>query len=220
MMTRSRAVAAYATLLALLLPEGGNCFAPPLVSSISRTTASSSISTGSNTSARTSNKNHLHNLHMSNNSEIEGTDRVLSCFPYLIPLLDGDRYGKYLFYLVPALGMADSILLGPFKAIYSLVPFAQFIAFIGLSVLSRNPDIPRPVRFNMQQALILDITLIFPSLLGQLPFQIPPLLANSGSNCVYLAMVASVGYAVVSNLTGKVPDKIPVISEAAGSSVQ
>lgn len=219
-------VAAYATLLALLLPEGGNCFAfaPPLSISRTTTTTSTSISTGAiiqaNTSARTSHKKHLHNLHMSNNSEIEGTDRVLSCLPYLIPLLDGDRYGKYLFYLVPALGMADSIVLGPFKAIYSLIPFAQIIAFIGLSVLSRNPDIPRPVRFNMQQALILDITLIFPSLLGQLPFQIPAILANSGSNCVYLAMVASVGYAVVSNLTGKVPDKIPVISEAAGSSVQ
>eukprot|EP00592_Proboscia_alata_P005378 CAMPEP_0194372850 /NCGR_PEP_ID=MMETSP0174-20130528/21244_1 /TAXON_ID=216777 /ORGANISM="Proboscia alata, Strain PI-D3" /LENGTH=221 /DNA_ID=CAMNT_0039151587 /DNA_START=167 /DNA_END=832 /DNA_ORIENTATION=+ len=221
-MTRSAiAVAAYATLLALLLPEGGDCFAPPLVSSISRTTTSTSISTGAiiqaNTSARTSNKKYLH---MSNKSEIEGTDRVLSCLPYLIPLLDGERYGKYLFYLVPALGMADSILLGPFKAIYGLIPFAQFIAFIGLSVLSRNPDIPRPVRFNMQQALILDIALIVPSLFGQLPFPIPALLANSGSNCVYLAMVASVGYAVVSNLTGKVPDKIPIISEAAGSSVQ
>ena len=230
MMTRSAiAVAAYATLLALLLlPEGGDCFAPPLVSSISRTTTTStSISTGAiiiqaNTSARmTSKKKYLHNLHMSNNSEIEGTtDRLLSCLPYLIPLLDGDRYGKYLFYLVPALGMADSIVLGPFKAIYSVIPFAQLIAFIGLSVLSRNPDIPRPVRFNIQQALILDITLIFPGLLGQLPIPIPAILANSGNNFVYLAIVGSVVYSVVSNVTGKVPDKIPVISEAAGSSVQ
>lgn len=227
-MTRSAiAVAAYATLLALLLPEGGDCFAPPLVSSISRTTTSTSISTGAiiiqaNTSARTSNnKKYHHNLHMSNNSEIEGTtDRLLSCLPYLIPLLDGDRYGKYLFYLVPALGMADSIVLGPFKAIYSVIPFAQLIAFIGLSVLSRNPDIPRPVRFNIQQALILDISLIFPGLLGQLPIPIPAILANSGSNFVYLAIVGSVVYSVVSNVTGKVPDKIPVISEAAGSSVQ
>ncbi|OEU18898.1 hypothetical protein FRACYDRAFT_237180 [Fragilariopsis cylindrus CCMP1102] len=226
MMTRSAiAVAAYATLLALLLPEGGDCFAPPLVSSISRTTTSTSISTGAiiiqaKTSARTSKKKYLHNLHMSNNSEIEGTDRVLSCLPYLIPLLDGDRYGKYLFYLVPALGMADSIVLGPFKAIYSVIPFAQLIAFIGLSVLSRNPDIPRPVRFNIQQALILDIALIFPSLLGQLPIPIPAIVANSGNNFVYLAIVGSVVYSVVSNVTGKVPDKIPVISEAAGSSVQ
>ena len=229
-MTRSAiAVAAYATLLALLLlPEGGDCFAPPLiVSSISRTTTTSTpISTGAiiiqaNTSARASNKKYHHNLHMSNNSEIEGTtDRLLSCLPYLIPLLDGDRYGKYLFYLVPALGMADSIVLGPFKAIYSVIPFAQLIAFIGLSVLSRNPDIPRPVRFNIQQALILDISLIFPGLLGQLPIPIPAIMANSGSNFVYLAIVGSVVYSVVSNVTGKVPDKIPVISEAAGSSVQ
>lgn len=229
MMTRSAiAVAAYATFLALLLPEGANCFAPPplVFSGISRTTKSTSISPRAiiiqtNTSARkSSNKNHSHSLHMANNNEIEGTDRVLSCLPYLIPLLDGDRYGRYLFYLVPALGMADSLILGPFKLIYSVIPFAQFIFFIGLSVLSRNPDIPRPVRFNMQQALLFDIALIFPSLLGQLPFPMPAIVANSGSNFVYLAMVASIGYAVVSNLTGKIPDKIPVISDAAGSSVQ
>ena len=94
---------------------------------------------------------------MVGNNGIEGNDRIFSVLPYIVPLLDGDRYGRYLFYLFPPLGFADSLLLGPFKLIYGMVPFAQFIFFIGLSVLSRNPSISRPVRFNMQQALILDI---------------------------------------------------------------
>ena len=132
----------------------------------------------------------------------------------------GDRYGRYLFYLLPPLGLADSILLGPFKLIYGIVPFAQLIFFIGLSVLSRNQNISRPVRFNIQQALILDIALIFPSLLGQLiPIPMPGMIVNSGSNFVYLAMLGSVSYAFISNLSGNVPDKIPVISDAAGSQI-
>lgn len=217
MMTRSIVIVAYATLLALLLPGQGNCFAPPgiTISSISGTSTEATTFQANKAITRT-------NLPMSsnsNNSEIEGPDRVLSCLPYLIPLLDGERYGRFLFYAVPALGQVDFLLLGPFKLIYSSIPFAQFIAFIALSTLSRNPDLPRPLRFNMQQALLLDIALIFPSLLGRLQIPLPGVLAASGSNFVYLAMVASVGYSLVSNLTGKVPDKIPIVSEAAGSSI-
>lgn len=214
MMARSIVIFAYATLLALLLPGQGNCFAPSgiTISRISGTSTGAITIQANNAITRT-------NLPMSSNSEIEGPDRVLSCLPYLIPLLDGERYGRFLFYAIPALGQVDFLLLGPFKAIYSSIPFAQIIAFLALSVLSRNPDLPRPLRFNMQQALLLDIALILPSLLGQLPFPMPPILAQSGSNFVYIAMIGSVGYSLVSNLTGKVPDKIPIVSEAAGSSI-
>ena len=33
-------------------------------------------------------------LAMSSKNEIEGTDRFVACLPYLLPLMDGDRYGK------------------------------------------------------------------------------------------------------------------------------
>ena len=155
--------------------------------------------------------------------QFHGPSIHLFFLPYHTPHIEhysGDRYGRYLFYLLPPLGLADSILLGPFKLIYGIVPFAQLIFFIGLSVLSRNQNISRPIRFNMQQALILDIALIFPSLLGQLiPIPMPGMIVNSGSNFVYLAMLGSVSYAFISNLSGNVPDKIPVISDAAGSQI-
>ncbi|KAL7542985.1 hypothetical protein ACHAXR_013286 [Thalassiosira sp. AJA248-18] len=221
MMPRSIAVAAYATLMALLTLQQGNCFAPPRISSSHGSSISGRkvpASTGS--IVQENNAIARENLPLkASSSDIDGPDRALSCLPYLIPLIDGDRYGRFLFYTVPALGMADSLLLGPFKSIYYSIPFGQLIFFIGLSVLSRNPDLSRPLRFNMQQALILDIALIFPSLLGRLPFPMPGVLVNSGSNFVYIAMVASVGYSIVSNLAGKVPDRIPVVSEAAGSSI-
>ena len=211
--------AACALLVSLLLPEGGTCFAPSLNNHVVNKSTFSSIQASIITHAKIThndNNNNMMNLQMVRN-DIEGTDRILSCVPYIIPLLDGDRYGRFLFYQIPLLGLADNILLGPFKLLYGVIPFAQFIFFIGLSILSRNPEIPRPIRFNMQQALLLDIALIFPSLLGQIP--VPQLLANSGSNFVYLALVGCIGYAIISNLSGRVPDKIPVISDAAGSSI-
>ena len=48
-------------------------------------------------------------------NEVQGNDRFISCLPYLLPLMDGDRYGRYIFALLPPLGLADSLLLGPFK---------------------------------------------------------------------------------------------------------
>ncbi|CAB9523292.1 Protein TIC 20 [Seminavis robusta] len=182
------------------------------------TTSISPSWSGTTTRRRTrsiSNTGGLSMMNNNNQAEIQGSDRIVSCIPYLLPLMDGDRYGRFLFTLLPPLGMADTLLLGPFKFIYFSIPFAQFLAFIGLSFLSRNPEIPRPIRFNMQQALVLDILLIFPSLLGRLPFAMPRVLVESGSNFIFYALVACVGYALVSNLSGKLPNQIPVVSEAS-----
>ena len=172
---RSLVTIAACALLVLLLPERGISFTPSLL--VSKPTFSSIQAPLGTTITHAKTQYGVSNLHMVRN-DIQGTDRILSCMPYIVPLLDGDRYGRFLFYQIPILGLADDILLGPFKLIYGTIPFAQLIFFIGLSVLSRNPEIPRPVRFNMQQALLLDIALIFPSLLGQIP--VPLILANSG----------------------------------------
>jgi len=158
-----------------------------------------------------------------NNDNMSVTDRALSCLPYLLPLVDGDRYGRVLFALVPTLGAIDSILLGPFNALFAAIPFLQLICFFGFTILARNPEISRPVRFNLQQAVILDIALFFPSLLGQvmssLPFALPRFLVEGGSNFIFLALLAAVGYSVVSNVSGKVPNGIPVVSDAVETQI-
>ena len=155
------------------------------------------------------------------NNEVVGKDRLLSCLPYLLPLLEGDRYGRYLFRAFPPLGVADAVLLGPFHLVYEAIPFSGLILFFGLTILSRNADIPRSVRFNMQQAVLLDIGLIFPSLLGQLvgSLVLPRVLVESGNNFIFYCLVASVGYALVSNATGKLPNSIPILSEAAETQI-
>lgn len=98
--------------------------------------------------------------------QIEGTDRALACLPYLLPILDGDHFGNYIFQRAPPLGILNAILVGPLETVYHSIPFLGLICFFGLSFLSRNPNFSQPVRFNMQQAILIDIALIFPDLIG------------------------------------------------------
>jgi hypothetical protein len=85
------------------------------------------------------------------------------------------------------------------------------------------PKINRLVRFNMQQAIYLDIALFFPgllaalySLVGQgLGFSIPPALAELGNDGLFLTLLATLSYASISSLLGQTPDLIPLVSKAS-----
>ena len=63
------------------------------------------------------------------------------------------------------------------------------------------------------KAIYLDIALIFPSLFKGLAGNVPLELAETGSNTVFYAILLSVIYAAVSNISGKLPNEIPLISE-------
>jgi Chloroplast import apparatus Tic20-like/EF-hand domain pair len=149
-----------------------------------------------------------------------GTDKLLSILPYLFPLLDGLQFARFL-----VLGNPEnpiSIAIGLLYALYRSIPFGGFIAFLALNLLSGNPSINRLIRFNMQQAIYLDIALFFPGLLAGLyalvgsglGLQLPQSVTELGTDAVFFSMVALVGYAVVSSLLGVTPDKIPFISNA------
>jgi hypothetical protein len=151
---------------------------------------------------------------------VQGIDRILSCLPYLLPMIEGDRYGRFIYARFPPLGMADAIVLGPLESIFYSIPFLGFAIFLGMTVLSRQTEtIPRSIRFNLQQAVLIDIALIFPSLLGQVVgggSWVPRALAEPASNFVFYFVIFSVGYSIFSNLVlGKQPKQIPWISEAA-----
>lgn len=74
----------------------------------------------------------------------------------------------------------------------------------------------------MQQAIYLDIALFLPGLiaaiytliLSGLGFQMPPGVAEIGSDVMFVTLLASVGYSVASSALGITPDKIPFISKA------
>ena len=142
-------------------------------------------------------------------------DRIFASLPYLLPLLDGLLFGKYLFNQFPILGFI-LVPLEPLLNIYFRLPFAGLIVFFALFfAVVRNTNINHFIRFNTMQAILLDIILMLCNL-------ILPILANGIQvvfvvetlfNVVFLGIIAAITYAVIQTAVGKYAE-IPTISEA------
>lgn len=159
-------------------------------------------------------------LQLLNDNEPTTRDKIVSVLPYLFPLLDSLQFGRFLIVENP-----DNPLLIGLALLYTLyrsIPFSGFVAFLTLNVLSGNPGINRLVRFNMQQAIFLDIALFFPGLVGAVlaliasgtGAGIPPAITELGSDLIFGALLLTVAYASISSLLGITPNKIPGISQA------
>lgn len=150
-------------------------------------------------------------------SPIPPVERLLSILPYLLPVLDSLSFGQFVFNKVPLLA---SIVLAPLYPLYVLyrgVPFLAFGVFLALYLLVvRNFNVSRYIRFNTYQALMLDIALIFPQLLSglRLGAAIPASIVEICTSAVFYAATIAVGYAVVANVRGELPDQIPAVSES------
>ena len=133
---------------------------------------------------------------------------------YLLPCVDGFPYGSYIYANVPPVGaLAYNVL--PFVNAFQNLPFVGLVLFIGLSAFSRNAGLSRFVRFNIQQALLLDIALLIPSFFGSIGKIFPYELQAIGSNTVFYFMAGVVAYSWFSVAQGKVPNQVPVLSDAA-----
>lgn len=149
------------------------------------------------------------------------TDKLVSVLPYLFPLVDSLQYAGPFVVSHPDNPVAQAIAV--VYTLYRSVPFAAFVTLFGLSILSSNPSFNRQVRFNMNQAISLDIALIIPGILATAgAFVANGLgidlsgLAGAGEitgDALVVAMLATVGYASVSSLLGQTPNKIPLISD-------
>eukprot|EP00592_Proboscia_alata_P009793 CAMPEP_0194359200 /NCGR_PEP_ID=MMETSP0174-20130528/6465_1 /TAXON_ID=216777 /ORGANISM="Proboscia alata, Strain PI-D3" /LENGTH=397 /DNA_ID=CAMNT_0039129977 /DNA_START=156 /DNA_END=1349 /DNA_ORIENTATION=- len=154
-----------------------------------------------------------------------GTDKAISVLPYLFPLMDGLMFGQFL------LKDASNPVFGVVAAIYVLyrsIPFSGVLTFFGLSAGSNNLSLNRLVRYNMQQAIYLDIALFIPAVVGAITaaassslfgYQLPPGIAEIGSDAVFLTLLATLAYSTISSLLGAEPDKIPFISDAVNKRV-
>lgn len=151
----------------------------------------------------------------SDDDEIEGIDKWKSCVPYMLPLLDGEGFGKYIYQHVPPLGFLDSLFIGPLSESFNKAPFLGLLVFVGLTLGTRgNTDMSRNLRFNAQQACLIDVSLIVPELIGSC-FEgedLPRYLVEPSMNFVWYTYMAMVLYSISSNLRGKKPDQIPWIS--------
>lgn len=154
----------------------------------------------------------------SKDEEISGSDKIKACVPYILPLLDGEIFGRYIYERVPPLGFLDSLFIGPLYEFYARVPLLGLILFLVLTLGTRgNTEMNRVVRFNAQQAALIDVVLVFPELIGS-AFEgedIPRYLVEPCMNFVWYTYMAMVLYSIYENLRGKKPDQIPWISNYA-----
>ena len=97
-------------------------------------------------------------------------------------------------------------------------PFLSLILFFIFTLGTRNvPGMSRAVRFNAQQAVLIDVALILPTLFseGLADVEIPRVYAEVGSTFTYYVLMSCILYSVVSNLKGEKPDLLPFVSPAA-----
>ena len=161
-------------------------------------------------------------LEFLNEKEPTLSDKIVSVLPYLFPLMDGLQYGRFLLGSDSAGENPLVVLVAILYGLYRSIPFSGFVAFFALNVLSGNPSLNRLVRFNMQQAIFLDIALIFPSLAiglgGILSGSAGSPVSNAAgeifSDVIFASMLLTLLYCTVSSLLGIEPSGIPIISQS------
>ena len=147
--------------------------------------------------------------------DIRGEDRLKSCIPYLLPLVDGDQFGNYIYQRFDLLGDLDYVILRPFVELGFTFSFLLFLTFsVGPRFVG---NLSREVRFNAQQAVLIDVALLLPQILAESVEEVslPRTVLEPCSNFVYIALFVTVGYCIASNLQGKKPNSIPFISSLA-----
>lgn len=149
-------------------------------------------------------------------------ERIFSCLPYLLPLIEGLEFGSFLFRQFPRLTVF-LLPLQPLLLIYNgLQPFGSLIVFFALFLLVvRNEKISHFIRFNTMQAILLDIVLFLCTIVLRI---LSPILGIGFAmetlfNTIFLGLVAAIVYAVVQSLLGRYAE-IPAISEAVYSQVR
>jgi hypothetical protein len=155
---------------------------------------------------------------MAQNDQADLVDRAFAAAVYLFPITDGFQFGKFIYQQVPPVGALAQVIYPSIQA-FDAIPFSGLIFFFGLSALSRNPGLSRFLRFNLQQAILLDIAFIIPGFVGSVGQSFPLVLQQTGCNTIFYFMVLAIGYAWYEIAQGKAPDQIPIISDAAAQSI-
>jgi hypothetical protein len=141
--------------------------------------------------------------------------RLLAALAYLLPWSDALGFGRSLFGLFPALQWLSLPAL-PLLLLQQAVPFGGFVLFLVLFLaVVRNSRVPYLIRFNVLQAILIDILLILLTLAFSV--LLAPLAGGFAlrtlSNTVFLGALLLVSFGVVQSLRGQEAD-IPSLSQA------
>merc|ERR1712008_219435 len=161
--------------------------------------------------------------------------RVGSILTYLLPLLDSVRFAKPLASELPQLKPFYAVVASDVQILdqvsYGLAPLLLFAVFQGLA---NNTDLPKLLRFNMRQSVLLTISLFVPGIIGAFanfasklafgttnewgewtPGTLPQSISDPCNTAVFTVLLACILYSMGSSLLGLMPVGIPIISPAA-----
>ena len=148
-------------------------------------------------------------------SEIPLWQRFLGLLAYLLPWSDALSFGRELYNLFPWIAYL-ALPATPVLLLERSIPFGGFLLFLVLFlVVVRNPNVPYYLRFNVLQAILLDILLVvlalaFNVLLSPLGNS---LMIRTLNNTVFIGALVLVLYASIQCVRGKEAD-LPTLSEA------
>jgi len=148
-------------------------------------------------------------------AEIPLWQRLLGLLAYLLPWSDALSFGRELYNLFPWIAYL-ALPATPVLLLERSIPFGGFLLFLVLFlVVVRNPNVPYYLRFNVLQAILLDILLVvlalaFNVLLSPLGNS---LMIRTLNNTVFIGALVLVLYASIQCFRGKEAD-LPTLSEA------
>ena len=133
--------------------------------------------------------------------------------------MDGLQYGRF---LLQNQDNPVANLVALIYVLYRSVPLSGFVAFFALNFLAGNPKLNRLIRWNLQQAIFVDIALIVPGLLvgigkGVLPavgVELPAAFTETIDDVTFVSLFLVLAYCVGSSLAGREPGGIPFVSKA------
>jgi len=147
-------------------------------------------------------------------TEVDGDDRrlgirLLATLVYLLPLADGLQFGVPLLEFIPiALPVVQFLAL--VLSLKNAIPFGTFIFLILFQSQARNGELPQLLRFNLAQAVVLDVLFIIPDFfMSIVSMELPSDLLVAQFVILFGVMV----YSIVLTLLGRVPDGLGAVSD-------
>ena len=150
--------------------------------------------------------------------------RLGSAASYLLPLTDALRFGMFLFAALPAIQPLLNLLVVPVLLVNALPFGLGYLAlFFGMQTLAANKELPALLRYNLRQAITLDVALVFMGLLGGViqtvaglaGSPIPIEISGGISTGIYLLVSACCVYSMATSLSGNYPKGLGPLSEIA-----
>jgi len=147
-------------------------------------------------------------------SEVDGDDRtlgirVLAALVYLLPLADGLQFGVPLLEFVPmALPFVKAFAI--LVSLKNMIPFGTFIFLILFQASARNAELPQLLRYNLAQAVVLDVLFIIPDFfMSIIQMELPVDLLMA----LFLILFGVMVYSITLTFLGRVPDGLGAVSD-------